>query len=389
MADEPQVATPPAAEPQFKIIASGTHATQAAGGITTDPQTPAPGPAEPATPATEPGSTELPPASPTDKGTGEPPKAHSVKLGSSKPQGTTNEPPPATPPAASAPPQPQSWEENLKAQGFDEQFINLAKVYKQEGNISRYAEAMSTDFTKMPDEQIHRLNLQREYPEATPDQLDILFESEVKAKYKLDPETFDPESTEAKAARLKMQMDAKKLRSKFTTENEGYKLPSRDVAAEHQQQQQAEADKKQQIRNALFDAQYSKSVLNDKKVVLTNLSIKDDNGKVTSAIPDFTMELADPNEIQDFLTDPQAYKKHMTDAQGNLDPEAHWQVATFATNRSGYNQALINYGKMLGKEELLEEKHNPPARTGTPASAANESLNDAFGSRGKHGKNGG
>lgn len=382
---EPAPTPAAAAEPKFKIVSQGTHSTLGAS-ETTDTPPSSSGPAEPANPGTEKTATDDTP--PAEQTTGEPPKVYAAKIGG-KPQATSNEIPPATAqPTATTATTPPSLEEILKGQGFDEQFINLAKVYKQEGNISRYAQAMSTDFTKMPAEDVHRINIQREYPEATPDQLELLFE-EVRDKYKLDPDKFDLDSKEAKAGLVRMEMDAKKLRDKFTQENESLKLPSRDVTAEVQQQQQEAAQKRQEAHVALLNHPLSKSILTDKKMVLRDLSIKDETGKVVSQIPDFTMELEDPNEVRDFLTNPDVYKKYMVGADGKPDPDAHWQLGLFATNRIAYNQAMINYGKMLGKEELVEGASNPPRQTGTPASPVKESLNEAFGKRGVNGKQGG
>jgi hypothetical protein len=57
----------------------------------------------------------------------------------------------------------------------------------------------------------------------------------------------------------------------------------------------------------------------------------------------------------------------------------------FAINRKEFIQRWINYGKSLGKEELIEEKSNP--RTSTERSPGGESkgtLKEAF-KTGKHG----
>src|SRR5579859_364377 len=372
------------AAPKFKIGTSGTHATQG-NSVTLDNPPPPASTAETATPEQD---EEAPnkSGSAAEPGTGEPPKTRSAKFGAT-PQADSNEPSPATPPAdATTPP---NMEEVLKAQGFDENFIKLAKVYKEEGNISRYVTAMSTDFGKMPSEEIHRLNIQREYPNATPEQLELLYESEVKDRFKLDPEKYDPEGIDSKAARVKMEMEAQKLRDKFTQDNEALKLPTRDTQAEIQQQQQAATQRAQAAVDELLGHDFSKSVLTDKKIVLKGLSIKDESGKVTSEIPDFTMELEDPEIIKGVITEPGKLAQFTKGADGKPDPEVLWQMGLFVTNRQAYNQALINYGKMLGKEELVENAYNAPRSTGTQGTPGKESLNEAFANRGKSGKNGG
>lgn len=385
----PPAATTPAPEPKFKIGASGTHSTQV-GPAPSDTPASDTGNADTATPPTGAQADQNSNTPAADAGTGEPPKAtHSAKLGSSKPPPSSATPPPAATPDATPPP-PKTFEEILKEQGFDEQFINLAKVYKQDGNISRYAQAMNTDFTKMPAEELHRLKIQKDYPGATQEQLDLLYESEIREKYKLDADTFDPESKEAKAAKVKMELEAGKLRTEFTKENEQFKLPAKDVAAETQQQTEAAIAVRKAKQDALFAQPYSQSVLTDKKLVLKDLSMKDETGKVIAAIPDFTMELDDPNEIKEIMTNPTAYSRYMTDDKGNPDPEATFQVAAFAMNRVAFCQALINQGKMLGREEMEEKAYNPPGlRNGAAAASSKETLNEAFAKRGKDGKAGG
>lgn len=360
------------AEKEFKIIASGTPAT----GIGVN--TPENEPAEPATAQTSEDNTE-----PTDPptGNGEPPKT---------PAGAVAEPPKetpvpgATPPASEpskpepAPAAPPKMEDALKAMGFDEQFIHLAKQYQADGNINRYVQAASVDYSTMSPEQILRVDLQKQYPGATAEELDLLFDAEVKDKYKLDADLYPPDGKDAKAAAIKMKMDADKIRAQLVRENEAFKLPSRDLQAELQQQQQAAAQQAQARNETFLSQPYSKSVIADKKIVFKGLG---------PGIPDFNLELDDPQEVAGILTDPKVVSKYLSDGKGNTDPEAAFQVSAFMRDRIGFIQKWINYGKTLGKDELIEEKHNPP-RSGTPAAPAKETLAEAIANRGRHGRGG-
>lgn len=347
---------------EFRIINSGTPET----GVGLNPQE------EPAEPATTLDADDTPPAEP---GTGEPPSTPATPA-------TPNEPTAATPPASDPPPPvtpaaPPTEEEQLKALGYDEQFIVIAKQYKADGNINRYVQAASVDFSKMSPEQLLRVDLQRQYPGATTDQLDLLFETEVKDKYKLDPDLFPPDGKDAKAAALKMKFDADNLRTKFTQENEAYKLPSRDLQAEAQTQQQAAIQQAQERNNAFLNHDFSKSVTASKKLVF-------DLGQ---GVPAFNYKI-NPTEVAGLVTNPQQLAQYLSDGKGNTDPEAAWQMAAFLRDRKGFVQAMINYGKTLGKDEVIEEKSNPPRQTGNPASPSRESLGQAFATRGTHGKAG-
>jgi hypothetical protein len=387
-ASEPMPA-PRASDPgkagKFKIGNEGTHATNGVSSMDTPKDD---GPAEPAAAAptekTEP--TEDKPLAPLSA---EP--AKTAPLASSlpaTPAAPATPASPATPTATATPAEPAkpiTLGEVLKAAGYDDAFIQMAELYKETGNITPFVQALGRDFTKMSDEQVLRESLVRDNPDATPEQLDILYESEIKDKYKLDPEAFDPNGKEAKAAKVRMELDAKRARATLIKENEKFKLPSRDVSAEATQRAQAAAQAEEQATNELLNQPYMKSVLTDKKVSFTSLNITDDKGNVT-VIPDRHIEIADPTEIQRILTDGgKSFARYTTGPDGKRDSEALAQIAMFTMNRKAFVQHLINYGKSLGKEELIEEKSNPrqPGER-SPATESKGTLKEAF-KTGKHG----
>lgn len=367
------------AKPEFKILSSGTHSEMAPNGVTWDaPPEPAAANAEPAKQAA-PASSDAPAATKsTETGNAEPAKpTPSAKLGSSNPQDA-----PATTATEDkpAPLPPQKWDEVLKAQGFDEKFIDLAKFYQKEGKLDKYLEATTTDYGKMSNEQIHRINLQRENPKATPEQLESLYEIDVVEKYKLDPDTYTPDGKEAKAAKVKMELDADKLRNRFTEDGKQFTLPSRDVVADQAQQaEQARQSRDKDIEDFMGQP-YSKSVMTDKKLTLSGLG---------AGIPDFHIEIEKPETLKDILFNPGVYGQYTRDKDGNPDAQAQLQIAAFAHNRIGFIQALIGYGKSLGKEEYVEEKFNPPGAKGTAAAPATKTIKEAFGAAAsKNGRNG-
>lgn len=381
----------------FKIIQSGTHSSVVGDSTVTTETPPAPATPAPAEPASDPEKPAQPQQDtkpePQPAGNGEPPKPPSAKLESTKkPAESKIDPAPA--PAKNDTPaaQPVEWQkmplkELLKARGFDDSFIGMAEYYQAEGKLDRYIEAMSMDFSKMTPEQGMKYHLQREYPQATPEQLEILYESEVKDRYKLNPDLYDPETKEAQAAKVKLQMDWAKLSKTYSEEMAQRKLPSNDPLAEHKKQQEEQAKQNEAQLKVFNESPAVKSVLTDKKVVLKDLSIKDETGKVISNVPDFNLELADPAEVVGIMNG--SYQDYCKDEQGNPDHNAIILDAAFISNRKGFMQALINYGRNLERDAIIEEKHNPPKFSGTEAGPVKESLNEAFGARGKHGKSGG
>lgn len=346
----------------FKIINSGTPATGV--GILPDD-----GPAEPAT--------SEPPADtpPTDPGTGEPPKTPEPPAPPKEPSTAT--PPASEPPKTETPAATPTEEEQLKALGYDEQFIAIAKQYKADGNINRYVHAASVDYSKMSPEQILRIDLQRQYPAATAEQLDLLYDTEVKGKYKLDADLYPPDGKDAQAAALKMKFDADAIRAKLIQENDAFKLPVRDLQAEAQAAQQQAVQQATERNNTFLNHDFSKSVMTGKKLVF-------DAG---DGVPAFNYEI-NPAEIAGLVTNPKELAKYLSDGNGGTDPEAAWQMAAFLRDRKSFIQALINHGKNLGRDALIEEKSGPPKQAGNPGSPSKESLGQAFANRGVHGKGG-
>lgn len=276
------------------------------------------------------------------------------------------------------PTQSKTWEDSLKEQGFNEDAINLVKATKSGENLKPYLEAISTDVSKMTADQILRYNLQKTYPMANAEELELLYETEVKDKYKLDEDKYLPETVEAKAGKAKMRMDVEALRGKIQDELSKYKLPTFDREAETKRLQEEQSRLAQANVDAFYSDDYVKGVVKDKKIVLKNLG-KD--------VPDFNFLLDDPSEVTAILTDPAAGARVIT-KDGKLDREAQLRIAAFAYNPEGFCQALISHGKSLGREELIEEKYNPPKPQGQTATPPKKTLNETFASEGINGRGG-
>lgn len=366
---------------KFKIGNTSTHA-EVVKDIPVDP----PPPAE--TAPTEkvemvPEQTEDKPA-PGQAATAEPAPASSPKIGSSKK--TPNTPAATETPATTTAPK---LADTLKAAGYDDAFIQFAEAYKA-GDTSRFAQAMATDYSKMPDLQVLQESLRRANPDATPEEMEVLMDSEINDKYKLNSEVYDPEGKDVKAAKTKMAIDARRARTALTLENEKLKLPTQNANGAAQAARASQEQALQKAQTELLDHPYTKSMLSGKKVSFGGLSITGQDGKVTN-IPDFSVEVEDPTEIQRIMTDPAVYQSYITDEHGKIDGEALSQISAFTMNRKALVQAMINYGKMLGKEELIEEKSNPPGSTSSrrnPGTDQPKNLKEAF-AKGKHGVAGG
>ena len=89
---------------------------------------------------------------------------------------------------------------------------------------------MSTDYGKMPAEEVMRHQLRKEYPKASDKAFEVVYQEEVVNKYKLNEDDF----TEAEVERGKLLLEAKadKFRDELIKEQEDYlfqKAPEKQI----------------------------------------------------------------------------------------------------------------------------------------------------------------
>ena len=144
----------------------------------------------------------------------------------------------------------------FKALGFDDQkasfvselgeidpkMVGILQAYKN-GNLGDYVRELSTDYNQMSDEDVMRLQLQKDYPKASKEVLDALYESEIIERYKLDPDYF----TEAEINKGKLLLSAKagKIREELVSNQQNDLLPK--PPEQKQQDNTAEVEAKERM----------------------------------------------------------------------------------------------------------------------------------------------
>jgi hypothetical protein len=148
-----------------------------------------------------------------------------------------------TPQIEERPPVQPSWQEVLKQQpeddvlktlGLDASVVSLSKElkenqqmmaffqhWKSNGDVQSYLKELSTDYTKMPAEEVMRHQLKQEYPKATPQQIEALYKREVVKAYSLDSEDED-EKLEGLAL---LEAKADKYRDTLVSNQQNFLLP--------------------------------------------------------------------------------------------------------------------------------------------------------------------
>lgn len=289
-----------------------------------EPQAAAPA----ATPATEPAAT------PAAEGT-QPAAA---------PAAATPGAEPAAQPAA-APATPASDFDWIKENPIAQKALDAIKA----GDFSNFAKTFGTNYDTMPDEDVVRLNLQKQNPGVSDGTIDALLKREL-AKY--DLKGFDSEKNEAGAELLKL--DANKIRDGFKQEQAAYQAPT--VQGQPQGQPA------------------------DDPAMIERVNYLTSHPTLTAFETNRTLSLGSGTDALNFEPDPSINKESIlntdpwsemwsTDAAGKqvFDMQKYIRVMNYAKNPEAVEAALIKHGKSLGAKADFVDRHNPGSRaTGMP-----------------------
>lgn len=282
-----------------------------------------------------------------------------------------------------------TWQEVLKSQqpdaimkevfGFDDESVKLVNAFKEnpqikaflqhwvnKGDVVEYLQELTTDYSKMPAEDVLRQQLKQEYPRASDKQLQALFKSEVLSRYKLDPDLYSPEEIEESIELMNARAD--KYREQMVANQQKYLMPKapepKTDNVEDQQSQIAQAIEK-----------FKSQVLEDTSVknILTNKFITVGEGEEKVNIP-----LANPEQSIALLYDNAAWAKAMQTTDGKPDLAKQSLVAAFVSDPAAF---LKEYGKFylaLGGKKAIEPLENASGtKPAEPSKSETSSSNPA------------
>jgi len=265
----------------------------------------------------------------------------------------------------------------FKALGFDDQkasfvselgeidpkMVGILQAYKN-GNLGDYVRELSTDYNQMSDEDVMRLQLQKDYPKASKEVLDALYESEIIERYKLDPDAF----TEADVNKGKLLLSAKagKIREELIANQQNYLLPK--PPEQKQPDNTAEIEAKQRMdayRDGLTQHPYTKDIITNKYITLGE-------GEEKFNYP------TEAQPLIEVLTNPQKWAETMWDTDTG-EPKIQHQlaVAAFALDSEKFLSEYAKHLKAVGAKQVIDPIENAkPPGSATPAKseAAPESL---------------
>lgn len=253
----------------------------------------------------------------------------------------------------------------LKELGYDDKMVGFFNKWSADGNITDYLKAVTVDYSKMTPEQLMRHQLQEDFPDWSPEDLNELYAAKVIERYKIDPEVNS--ETEIKRGRLELAADTKKIREGLIQKQQDYilntKAPApgpdeREVQAQQQEKEQREY--MERYNTALTGHSLTKELMSSKKLVL---------GEGENA---FNYEVADPQQLITILQNPQEYVKHVFQEDGSPTVDKQLLIAAMALDGPKVINELIKYGRSLGAKSAVEEIENakkPEAKTTKPDAA--------------------
>lgn len=264
------------------------------------------------------------------------------------------------PPIQQAATPPADWKQALKKAdkaeilrelGYDEKMVGFFNKWSTDGNITEYLKAVTMDYSKMSPEQLMRYQLQEDFPEFTPEELEELYTAKVTEAFKLDPEV----NTEAEIKRGKLLLTAetKKIREGLIQRQKEYILtakppvpPPDDSAIQAQQQEAEQKAYMDRFTTAIASHETTKSLMANK-----TLSV----GEGENA---FKYGVADPQQLINILQSPQEYVKHVFNADDSPMVDKQLLIAAVARDGNAFVNELIKYGRSLGAKSAVEEIEN-------------------------------
>lgn len=293
-------------------------------------------------------------------------------------------------------PQQLNWQEVLKSQqpdtilkelGFDDKTVGFLKGKKgidekmlnflnhwetNNGDVTKYLQELTTDYSKMPATDVMRHQLRQEYPKATDKQIDALFKKQVLDYYKIDPNLYSED--EVAEGQLLLDAVADKHREKFVADQQQYLMSKPPQKEEGPDLELQEASQLYNSYKQTFDNHTAvKEILSSK-----TLALGEGEERYNFPIP-FADEIV--NSIQDNLATYISIGKLNKENISQLPPdfiENQILISAFSKSPKAFISALAEHYKTIGGKKAIEpiENAKPPVNA-DPAKAESNNLSPA------------
>lgn len=328
---------------------------------------------------------------PTDKTQGEPAKSETPSQPKEQPKVETT-------PAASQPQKAPTLQEVLrnhqpnavlKELGYDDsvvaflsgikdidpKMVNFLNHWKNNGDLTPYFKALTTDYSKMSAENVMRHYLREEYPTASDQQIEALYKKEIVQAYNLN----SPDEDEAAEGRLLLEAKAEKFRQDLANKQQQYLFPKPQEPT-HTAPDPVQVQQEKDFE--LYQQYISDSPLI--KDMVANNSLAIGSGETAYKHP-----LGDAKQVVDSLIDPDAYAKSFFSKETRPDGSTLWVpnmekllfVHAALSDFEGFKKGWADHYIKIGKEAAIapienakEADKGQPSKSEAPPKSAAEAM---------------
>lgn len=259
-------------------------------------------------------------------------------------------------------------EDELAEMLGDDDFIKgMRKHIKNGGAPYDYISAKGINWDNVTDTDIIKADLRSEFPNATPIQIDRLFNK----KYS---QTETAEDEDKEDGLLLMSADARKSRQQKVETSKSFKIADARPAPQPQIQQPQidEKAKEKADKDAAFIVNHeaTKNLFQSKRVAI----------EISEGVKQ-NMGIKNPQALMDIWFKNGELAKYTTTPQGEPDVQLLQEAALFIANRSQFKKQIFNAGKEAGQKSLVDEGKNAgiPASV-LPFNSPQTSIGEAFNS---------
>lgn len=244
--------------------------------------------------------------------------------------------------------------EVLKKLGLSEFALEMDEHIKNGGQPIDYLNAKAVDYNKISDESLLKNDLRSQYPNLTPQQIDLLYNK----RYEVD-ETAEDDIKQL--AEINLQADAYKVRQAKIAEQQKFKIAETPAQVQNNNQSEYEALQQQEFQKIqkFYNEHPDTQTLVTSKRVAIDLG---DDGKFNYNIdkPELLTRAILDGDFWRRITSVNPKEPDVTKLVPNV--ALQHKLGLIAMNPN-YERDLVNYGKTLALPTVLAEGQNvkPPA----------------------------
>ena len=282
----------------------------------------------------------------------------------------------------------------LKALGYDDKVVGFMKdlkeldpkmlafleTWKSNGDLKSYLREMTTDYSKMPPEDVMKHQLREEYPKASDKALELLLRTKVIEKYNLNSD--DPEEVEE--GRMLLEAESDKYRDEMIARQNEKLLPKPPEPKQEQPDNSAELQKQEfdKYVSTVNDNPLTKELINTKKITIGEGDDK------------YNHPVADPKAITDILFDSDKWANSFFTKTNNPDgtvtyvPDVEKQlfVAAAVLDHKGLQREMAKHYLSLGGERAIKPIENAKPPEGDKSTRAEKQPQTAAEAMAKQGR---